>query len=98
MNAARMALRRTSEPRVCLDKVIETMYETGKDMNAKYRETSRGGGNEDRCLRLISGGLVLRGLFPFSQPAIACSGIECYPYRLIFKGLSWLFICLLSMH
>ncbi|WP_414164970.1 L-serine ammonia-lyase [Superficieibacter sp. BNK-5] len=43
VNAARMALRRTSEPRVSLDKVIETMYETGKDMNAKYRETSRGG-------------------------------------------------------
>lgn len=43
VNAARMAMRRTSEPRVCLDKVIETMYETGKDMNAKYRETSRGG-------------------------------------------------------
>ncbi len=52
VNAARMALRRTSEPRVCLDKVIETMYETGKDMNAKYRETSRGGGYEDRYLRL----------------------------------------------
>ena len=33
VNAARMALRRTSEPRVSLDKVIETMYETGKDMN-----------------------------------------------------------------
>ncbi|PVY86711.1 L-serine ammonia-lyase [Pantoea ananatis] len=43
INAARMALRRTSEPRISLDKVIETMYETGKDMNAKYRETSRGG-------------------------------------------------------
>ncbi|QCT18202.1 L-serine ammonia-lyase [Jejubacter calystegiae] len=43
VNSARMALRRTSAPRVCLDKVIETMYETGKDMNAKYRETSRGG-------------------------------------------------------
>ena len=43
INAARMALRRTTEPRVSLDKVIETMYETGKDMNAKYRETSRGG-------------------------------------------------------
>ncbi|MDF7681623.1 L-serine ammonia-lyase [Enterobacteriaceae bacterium ESL0689] len=43
VNAARMALRRDSEPRVCLDKVIEAMYETGKDMNAKYRETSRGG-------------------------------------------------------
>ncbi|RPH20597.1 L-serine ammonia-lyase [Buttiauxella warmboldiae] len=43
INATRMAMRRTSEPRVSLDKVIETMYETGKDMNAKYRETSRGG-------------------------------------------------------
>ncbi|MDU4362670.1 MAG: L-serine ammonia-lyase [Klebsiella oxytoca] len=43
INASRMAMRRTSEPRVSLDKVIETMYETGKDMNAKYRETSRGG-------------------------------------------------------
>lgn len=43
INASRMALRRTSEPRVSLDKVIETMYETGKDMNSKYRETSRGG-------------------------------------------------------
>ncbi|ABS49531.1 L-serine ammonia-lyase [Yersinia pseudotuberculosis IP 32953] len=43
INSARMAIRRTSEPRVSLDKVIETMFETGKDMNAKYRETSRGG-------------------------------------------------------
>lgn len=43
INAARMALRRTGTPRVDLDKVIETMYETGKDMNAKYRETSKGG-------------------------------------------------------
>ncbi len=38
-----VALRRVSDPRVCLDKVIETMYETGKDINAKYRETSQGG-------------------------------------------------------
>ncbi len=30
INAARMAMRRTSAPRVSLDKVIETMYETGK--------------------------------------------------------------------
>lgn len=43
VNAARMAIQRTSEARVSLDKVIETMYETGKDMNDKYRETSRGG-------------------------------------------------------
>lgn len=43
INATRMALRRTTVAKVSLDKVIETMYETGKDMNAKYRETSRGG-------------------------------------------------------
>ncbi|EIJ68364.1 L-serine ammonia-lyase [Pasteurella bettyae] len=43
INAARMAVRRSTNPRVSLDKVIETMYETGKDMNAKYRETSQGG-------------------------------------------------------
>ena len=43
VNSARMALRRVSDPRICLDKVIETMYETGKDINSKYRETSQGG-------------------------------------------------------
>lgn len=43
INASRMALRRTTQPSVILDKVIETMYEIGKDMNAKYRETSTGG-------------------------------------------------------
>ncbi|MEZ9368316.1 L-serine ammonia-lyase [Shewanella sp. 10N.286.51.B2] len=43
INASRMALRRNSEPRVSLDKVIATMYETGKDMHSKYRETSQGG-------------------------------------------------------
>ncbi|AQS37804.1 L-serine ammonia-lyase [Shewanella psychrophila] len=43
INSSRMAMRRTSEPRVSLDKVIATMYETGKDMHVKYRETSQGG-------------------------------------------------------
>nr|WP_276523940.1 L-serine ammonia-lyase [Zooshikella ganghwensis] len=43
INASRMALRRSSSPTVSLDKVIETMYETGKDMHSKYRETSQGG-------------------------------------------------------
>lgn len=43
VNAARMAIMREGKSYVSLDKVIETMYETGKDMNAKYRETSRGG-------------------------------------------------------
>ncbi len=54
VNAARMAMRRTSEPRVCLDKVIETMYETGKDMNAKYRETSVAGWRSGRGLQLTA--------------------------------------------
>ncbi|XKM13242.1 L-serine ammonia-lyase [Orbaceae bacterium ac157xtp] len=43
INASRMAIRRNTTAKVSLDKVIETMYETGKDMNSKYRETSRGG-------------------------------------------------------
>lgn len=43
VNVVRMALRRISESRVCFDKVIEIMYEIGKDMNVKYREIFRGG-------------------------------------------------------
>lgn len=43
VSAARMALGRESEPTVGLDQVIETMYQTGKDMDLKYKETSLGG-------------------------------------------------------
>ena len=43
ISAARMAMTRKSTPKVSLDEVIATMYQTGKDMNAKYRETSLGG-------------------------------------------------------
>ena len=43
INASRLAMHRTTTPRVSLDKVIETMYLTGKDMSLKYRETARGG-------------------------------------------------------
>ncbi len=43
INASRMAVRRTSKSIVSLDNVIEVMYQTGKDMNAIYRETSLGG-------------------------------------------------------
>ncbi|EAI1510441.1 L-serine ammonia-lyase [Campylobacter coli] len=43
ISAARMAMTRKSTPIVSLDEVIETMYETGKDMNYKYKETSLGG-------------------------------------------------------
>ncbi len=43
INASRMALKRNSKCLISLDKVIETMYQTGKEMNKKYRETSLGG-------------------------------------------------------
>ncbi|TEY03031.1 L-serine ammonia-lyase [Campylobacter sp. US33a] len=43
ISAARMAMTRKSTPVVGLDEVIKTMYETGKDMNLKYKETSLGG-------------------------------------------------------
>lgn len=43
ISAARMAMTRKSRPVVSLDNVIATMYQTGKDMNAKYRETALGG-------------------------------------------------------
>lgn len=43
INSARMALERTTRSSVSLDNVIEAMLATGKDMNAKYRETAKGG-------------------------------------------------------
>ena len=43
INAARLALRGDGAHRVSLDKVIATMRQTGADMSAKYKETSRGG-------------------------------------------------------
>jgi len=43
INAARLALHGNGTHRVSLDKVIQTMRETGADMKAKYKETARGG-------------------------------------------------------
>ncbi|MBT8039094.1 MAG: L-serine ammonia-lyase [Gammaproteobacteria bacterium] len=43
INAQRMASRGEGEHFVSLDKVIKTMRETGADMMAHYKETSRGG-------------------------------------------------------
>ncbi|GLU44553.1 L-serine ammonia-lyase [Allomuricauda sp. NBRC 101325] len=44
INAAELAL--DTDPKECkvpLDKVVNTMWETAKDMNSKYKETSEGG-------------------------------------------------------
>lgn len=43
ISSARMALRGDGEHCVSLDQVIKTMRDTGRDMQAKYKETSRGG-------------------------------------------------------
>ncbi|MEJ2419886.1 MAG: L-serine ammonia-lyase, iron-sulfur-dependent, subunit alpha, partial [Exilibacterium sp.] len=43
ISAARMALHGDGTHFVSLDKVIKTMRDTGRDMQDKYKETSRGG-------------------------------------------------------
>jgi L-serine dehydratase len=43
INAARLALRGDGTHFVSLDRVIETMHQTGRDMSDKYKETSLGG-------------------------------------------------------
>ena len=44
INAAELALETDAQhAKVPLDKVVQTMWETAKDMNSKYKETSEGG-------------------------------------------------------
>ena len=43
VNAARMAMQETLGHKVSLDQVIRTMYQTGLDMQSKYKETSLAG-------------------------------------------------------
>lgn len=43
INSARIAMRGDGSHRVSLDQVIKTMYQTGLDMQARYKETSQAG-------------------------------------------------------
>lgn len=43
VNSARLAMRGNGKHVVSLDSVIKTMYDTGKDMSNRYKETSLGG-------------------------------------------------------
>ena len=43
VNAARMSMNGQGDHKVSLDQVIRTMYETGRDMQAQYKETSLAG-------------------------------------------------------
>jgi L-serine dehydratase len=43
INACRMAMQETGDHKVSLDQVIKTMYQTGLDMQSRYKETSLAG-------------------------------------------------------
>jgi L-serine dehydratase len=43
INAARMSIHETGDHKLSLDQVIETMYQTGIDMQSRYKETSLAG-------------------------------------------------------
>lgn len=43
INAARMSMHETEGHKLSLDQVIETMYQTGMDMQSRYKETSLAG-------------------------------------------------------
>ena len=43
VNATRMAMNESDEHKVSLDQVIRTMYQTGLDMQSRYKETSLAG-------------------------------------------------------
>jgi L-serine dehydratase len=43
LNALSLANFLTGTRKISFDMVVQTMYETGKDINARYRETSEGG-------------------------------------------------------
>jgi L-serine dehydratase len=43
INAAQLAMHGDGTHKVTLDQVIETMWQTGKDMSTHYKETSQGG-------------------------------------------------------
>jgi len=43
INACRIAINGSGEHKVSLDEVISTMWETGRNMNSIYKETSKGG-------------------------------------------------------
>ena len=43
INASSLAYFLSDSRKISFDMVVETMYETGKDMSKRYRETSEGG-------------------------------------------------------
>ena len=48
-DAAKLAMMLVEDRKVSFDVVVETMYETGKDLQSHYRETSEGGLAKKYC-------------------------------------------------
>ena len=49
IDAANMARFLSASRKISFDMVVETMYETGKDLRSHYRETSKGGLAKKYC-------------------------------------------------
>ena len=49
VEASNLAMLLDMERKVSFDMVVETMYETGKDLQSHYRETSEGGLAKKYC-------------------------------------------------
>lgn len=49
MDAAKLSMMLVEDRKVSFDVVVETMYETGKDLQSHYRETSEGGLAKKYC-------------------------------------------------
>jgi L-serine dehydratase len=43
INASRLAMHETEGHKLSLDQIIHTMYQTGMDMQSRYKETSLAG-------------------------------------------------------
>jgi L-serine dehydratase len=43
IDAAQLAFVIADSRKISFDLIVDTMYQTGKDMDQKYRETSKGG-------------------------------------------------------
>ena len=49
VEASNLAMMLKSDRKISFDLVVETMYETGKDLQSHYKETSEGGLAKKYC-------------------------------------------------
>lgn len=61
IDACNMASLLPEKHKISFDLVVETMYETGKDLNSHYRETSEGGLAKKYCKNIYSDEEIKKG-------------------------------------